>query len=255
MIVELIALFFIALIASFFASFSGGAGLITVPATMFFGLPPAEAIATNRVGWIASMGALLNVKGKLNIGKKIPLLLIIAHVSGAIIGTLILISIPNQDLLFRIIGLLLIAGSFFTYFSPKGTVTKTRKDLSSRAIFACGSLLFGLGIFRGFFGPASGIINRLIIVETLGIDYIQTIALSTYLWAISSLVTAIIVIAAGLFNFVYAIPLALGMLIGFYFGTKYAINKGNEFIKKFFVAIELLSGIYFLLFGIGAIGG
>lgn len=44
----LVVLFFVAILAGFIDSLAGGGGLLTVPALMAAGLPPAQALATNK---------------------------------------------------------------------------------------------------------------------------------------------------------------------------------------------------------------
>ncbi|WP_163505256.1 TSUP family transporter, partial [Escherichia coli] len=45
----LVALFFVAILAGFIDSLAGGGGLLTVPALMAAGMPPAQALATNKL--------------------------------------------------------------------------------------------------------------------------------------------------------------------------------------------------------------
>ncbi len=45
----LVVLFFVAILAGFIDSLAGGGGLLTVPALMAAGLPPAQALATNKL--------------------------------------------------------------------------------------------------------------------------------------------------------------------------------------------------------------
>ena len=45
----LVVLFFTAILAGFIDSLAGGGGLLTVPALMAAGMPPAQALATNKL--------------------------------------------------------------------------------------------------------------------------------------------------------------------------------------------------------------
>ena len=45
----LVVLFFVAIPAGFIDSLAGGGGLLTVPALMAAGMPPAQALATNKL--------------------------------------------------------------------------------------------------------------------------------------------------------------------------------------------------------------
>ncbi len=49
-------LFAVALLAGFIDSIAGGGGLLTVPALLAVGLPPAQALATNKLQSVAICG-------------------------------------------------------------------------------------------------------------------------------------------------------------------------------------------------------
>ena len=86
-------------LAAFIDSVVGGGGLISLPALMFVGLPPASAIATNKLA--ATMGTFTSAiyfirSGKVNfkiVGKLIPLTVI-----GAVAGALVVKFIPPDIL-------------------------------------------------------------------------------------------------------------------------------------------------------------
>jgi len=253
MILEFTVLFVVAFIAMMFASLSGGGSLLTLPALMFFGLPPATAVGTNRFGvLVQTFGRIPNLIGKLNIGLKIPAILIASHTIGGIIGAFVLISIANDELLFKILGLLLVFGAIVTYFSGKGMQAKSKNEIPHGKIAISGFALFFIGIYRGFFGPAAGIFDRLLSVHVIGLDFIQATALGNYYTFFSSVAAFIIFFYAGIIDFWFALPVALGGLIGAYIGTKYLIEKGNEFMKMGFVVLEMLFGLYFIFFGVNA---
>lgn len=86
-------------LAAFIDSVVGGGGLISLPALMFVGLPPASAIATNKLA--ATMGTFTSAiyfirSGKVDfkiVGKLIPLTVI-----GAVAGALVVKFIPPDIL-------------------------------------------------------------------------------------------------------------------------------------------------------------
>ncbi|MCR4335836.1 MAG: TSUP family transporter [archaeon] len=248
MIFEQIAAFFAGLIAMVYATFSGGGALVIVPALLFIGLAPAVAIATNRLAiFVASFGRLPKIMGKLNIGFKVPALMVACHTIGGIIGAMILISI-NPEVLFKIVGVLIILGALLLFFSPKGLKPAQRKDISNKsiALASIGNLV--LGVYRGFFGPGAGTFGRIISTQVLGLDFVQSLSLATYLSLFSSLGSLIVFLYAGIVDFSIGIPLAIGAFIGAFFGTKIAIEKGNVFMKYSFVLLAIIFGGYFLFF-------
>ncbi len=66
-VITVILLIFFGFLGAFLNAIVGGGGLITVPALMFVGLPPASAIATNKLA--ATMGNLTSTLTFLKAGK------------------------------------------------------------------------------------------------------------------------------------------------------------------------------------------
>ncbi|PIN85688.1 MAG: hypothetical protein COV47_00915 [Candidatus Diapherotrites archaeon CG11_big_fil_rev_8_21_14_0_20_37_9] len=234
--------------AMIYATFTGGGALIIVPALIFLGAGPVAAVATNRFGiLIASFGRLPKIYGKLNIGKKIPALIVGAHTIGSAIGAWILLSIP-QDFFYALLGVILIVGAIITYFSKKGSVAVKKHEISKNNVFIATVISLIIGIYRGFFGPGSGTLMRFNLIYFLSLDFVQTLSLATYSSLFSSLSAAAIFLNAGIIDFALGIPLAIGAFAGSFIGTKIAVEKGNEFIKNIFVAFSMILGVYFVFF-------
>ena len=248
MIFEQVTSFVIGIISMFFATFAGGAGLVMVPLLLFLGLVPATAIATNRFAiFISSFGRLTKIQGKLNIGFKIPAIMIILHTLGGIIGALILVSL-EQELLFKLVGILIIFGALLMFFSPKGMVPVNKKDISKKSIVLASIANLIIGVYRGFFGPGAGTFGRIVSTQILGLDFIQSLSLATYLSLFSSFGSVLVFLYSGIIDFSLGVPLALGAMAGSFYGVKIALNKGNGFVKYAFVVMAIIFGVYFLFF-------
>lgn len=246
MIVENILLFLSGLVGHFYGTFSGGGAFLTIPALIFLGLAPQIAIATNRV---ATFGLVLGrfpiMRNKLHIGKKIPAFLILIETIGVYIGASILVSI-DPAILFDLVGVIIILGAVFTYFSHKGLKEKSKKEITKKDVAITSFLLFFLGIYSGFFGPGAGTFGKIIMTNFLGLSFVQTVAFGTYSKMVSTIVAAYVFISAGLVDFNLALILGLGILVGSYFASKLAIEKGNVFVKHAFIFLAIIFGVYFL---------
>lgn len=246
------ALFIAGLVSMVYSTFSGGGALLTLPALIFVGAAPATAVAVNRFAiFIQSLVRFPFLHGKLNLGAKIPAALVLAHTFGAILGAIILVSLESGVAL-PVLGAILIIGALVTMFSPKGIKAAEKKEITIASILASSVCVFATGIYRGFFGPAAGIFNRLIFVNVLRLDFVQSLVLSNYSTILSSLAALIIFFNAGIIDFSLALPLTVGTVIGALIGTKFALEKGNAFMKYAFVALSALAGIYFIFFKVGA---
>ncbi len=147
-------LFFVGLGAGIVDTIAGGGGLITVPALLLAGLPPAMALGTNRLQSIpGELTATIRFMqgGELKL-KKLGVGFLCAAV-GSSIGT-ILIQIIHPTHLRQIIAVFMFVILIYTVFSPKIARISNQPKMSLTLF----NLIFGLliGFYNGFFGPGTG---------------------------------------------------------------------------------------------------
>lgn len=247
MIFEIVILFLSGLISGLYSTFAGGAALLTIPVLVLLGVGAASAVATNRlVVLLMAITRIPFVKGKLGIGVGIPFLIILVHTLGAILGALILVNFEESISLF-VLGLIMVLGGGLTYYSPKAEKTKQREEMTMFSIAISTLCMGAIGVYRGFFGPAAGTLNRLVLLHLLGLNFTQTLTLTTYASLFSSLAALVIFFNAGIINTVYGFPLAIGAILGIIISTKLALAKGESFMKNTFAGISILFGIYFMV--------
>ena len=150
----LVALFGVALIAGFIDAIAGGGGLLTVPALLATGMPPALVLGTNKLQ--SSFGSFSATwfyarKGLLEWAIIWPA--VICTFIGAAIGTLAVQTI-DAAILERLLPFLLMAFACYFYFSPRVSDAESQRRLTPM-LFA---LLVGggVGFYDGFFGPGTG---------------------------------------------------------------------------------------------------
>ncbi|MFY9108220.1 TSUP family transporter, partial [Aliarcobacter butzleri] len=111
-------LFFVAFIAGLIDTIAGGGGLLTIPTLLYVGIPPATALATNKLQ--ATFGsftaAMYFIRKKMVNIKEIKLMLIFTFL-GAILGVFTLLQI-DASILKQVIPILLIIIGFYFLFSP-----------------------------------------------------------------------------------------------------------------------------------------
>ncbi len=111
-------LFAVALLAGFIDSIAGGGGLLTVPALLAVGLPPAQALATNKlqsVGGSFSASLYFIRRGAVNL--KQQKLTIALTLVGSMLGA-ILVQYMRADILRQILPLLVIGIGVY-FYSPQ----------------------------------------------------------------------------------------------------------------------------------------
>jgi len=245
MFLNLVAVFFIGLIAGFVGAVAGGGGLISIPFLIFLGLPPQIAIATSKFGGVGlSFGAIIKFfKEKKIAWKYIPFLIIISLVGGYI-GANILLAIKSE-VLSKVVGIILIL-LLPTLFIKKEiglenkVVTKKRKALGF-------FIYFLIMTFGGFFGGV-GSLAIYTLMFFLGLTIIKANATDVVPWFFMSLFASIIFMLNGIIDYQYGIIIFFGMMVGGYIGARTAIKKGNKWVKLVFAMVIIASAIKILFF-------
>lgn len=243
---ELLLIFFAAMIATTISAMSGGgSSIIAVPIFLSMGivLPMAVAIQSLSGAFWVLPSAFNYLKGR-----KIDwyFLLVFAGIGtvGSIIGALVLTSV-NQRLLTAIVGaMILFLIGFMNYQKNLGLKEEKRSTKKKSLAYY---FSFPMGFYEGFFGSGNGIFFTLVTTYTRGFDFID--ALGHYYAVAFPWVTvgALVLILKGYFNLSLMVPAVLGSLVGGYFGSRYARLKGNRFIKIAFTIVGILLGFKLLL--------
>lgn len=153
-----VILFFVAMIAGFIDSIAGGGGLIGLPALLSVGLPPAQALATNKLQSIGgSFSASLYFIRQKAVDLKGQRWTILLTFIGAMIGA-ILIQHIQADILRAVLPVLVIAIGLYFLFSPKVGELERQQRLTVWPFAFC--IGFCIGFYDGFFGPGAGSFSR-----------------------------------------------------------------------------------------------
>jgi len=113
-----------------------------------------------------------------------------------------------------------------------------------------GVLLVGLvaGILSGLFGIGGGVIIVPALVMMFGLS--QQTAQGTTLAMLSipvSLVAALNYTKAGMVSWKFAVILAIGFVIGGFFGSKFAVGIDGAVMKKMFAILMIILAVKMLL--------
>ncbi|MGG2067447.1 MULTISPECIES: TSUP family transporter [unclassified Bacillus (in: firmicutes)] len=226
-------------LASFIDSVVGGGGLISLPALMFIGLPPASAIATNKLA--ATMGSFTSTvyfirSKKVDfriVGKLIPFTIV-----GAVAGAFIVKYIPPAVLRPLVLVLLVLIAIYIILKKDWGSVSTYKKMTKGKTLLFYFVILM-LGFYDGFFGPGTG--SFLIFAFLLiGLDFIGAAASGRILNFVSNIVSLITFLFLGAIQFKYGLIMGLSMVAGAYFGSRFAVQKGVGYIRILFLAVTIL---------------
>lgn len=237
----LLLLFAIAALAGFIDSIAGGGGLLTVPALLAVGLPPASALATNKLqscggSFSASLYFIRQKMVDLNQQKWA----IVAAFVGSAIGTISVMHIQT-DFLKLLLPILTISVGLYFLLSP--TIGESdRKSRFSVLQFALIPAL-GIGFYDGFFGPGAGSFYALAYITLAGFNLTKATAHTKVLNFTSNLAGLLFFIMGGQVVWSIGLVMLVGQFIGARLGAKMVIAKGRKLIRPMLITVSTIMSI------------
>lgn len=226
---------------------AGGGGLITLPALLWAGLPPVQALATNKLQ--GSFGTLSASFWLWRGGLLDPWTLAPAMACGfigAAAGALLAQSL-RPDLLEHLIPFLLIGFALYVLFSPR------MGDQASRA--RLGPLPFALlvgtsvGGYDGFFGPGTGSLCVLALVALRGEPLGRATAHAKALNFSSNLAALLAFMLGGQVLWSLGLAMAVGQFLGAWGGSRLVLRHGARLIRPLLALMSLALSVKLTLNG------
>ena len=244
---EILALLMlIAALAGMVDAIAGGGGLLALPALLWAGLPPVEALATNKLqGSFGTFTASCNFihKGEIDWRRlKGPLAFTFA---GSVAGTLIVQHL-DSGFLNRLVPSLLILFALYFLLSPR----IGDRDAQHRVSHAWFGLLIGfpVGFYDGFFGPGTGTFFAAAFVLLLGYNLRRATAGTKLLNFTSNVASLLFFAMAGKVIWSIGLPMGLAQMAGAWAGSHLVIRHGTRLIKPLLVTVSVLISIKLLWF-------
>lgn len=234
----IISLFFVAIIAGIVDTVAGGGGLITLPMLLFFNIPAATALGTNRLqATIGEFSAIIFFIRKKVLNVNFLLNGIIFTAIGAVIGT-VLVYLINENTLALILPILLLLIAVYSLLSHKVLVdVESCKLLNTKSFLVLSGLI--IGFYNGFFGPGTGSIWILAFVVLLGSTVSQATINAKPLNFIGNLVSLLVFLFLGKVSILIGVIMGLGQILGAFIGSHLVINKGAKIIKPIFIIMVI----------------
>lgn len=244
-----ILLALVALVAGFVDSIAGGGGMITIPALYMAGIPPHEALGTNKFQAVfGSFSAALHFykKGHLDV-KKCVLFALFAFVF-SLCGTLF-VQVVSADFLRKIIPFLLLFFALYFLFSPK-IKQESHKDSTNARVgkIALAFLIGGIGFYDGFFGPGTGSFLMLALISLGGFGIKDALAQAKLYNFATNLASVLVFLAFGHILFAVGVAMAFGQFVGANIGAKLALRYGISIIKPLIVIVCVAMCVKLLFF-------
>ncbi|MEO6113960.1 MAG: TSUP family transporter [Sphingomicrobium sp.] len=225
-----------AVLTGFIDAIDGGGGLIMMPALLFAGVPPVNALATNKLqSMFGTATACFNYGRKGLIEWRSNWLTIALVFFGASAGVMLVQSIDPRALAL-IIPLLLIAVALYVIASPRMSDEDHRPRIGPRAYAPVGA---AIGAYDGFFGPGTGSFFTATLVGLRGMGLTRATAL-TKLFNLTSNIAAVLMFAiGGQMYWLLGACMAAGAMTGGWIGSHTAMRFGARLIRPLLVTLSL----------------
>ena len=227
-------------LAAFFAgtidAMAGGGGLISIPALLAAGVPPVQAIATNKVqSSFGTASAVLTFARQGRIDFRRFLWPAVAAFAGSVGGALTL-QVVDPSFLMGLVPVLLVATAAYFLFGPRASETDTRARLGHAALV---TIAFAIGFYDGFFGPGTGSFMATALVALFGMGLISATAHTKLLNLASNLAALATLMVGGYVLWKVGLVMAVASVAGGQLGARLAVRVGGRAIRPLLVVMSL----------------
>jgi uncharacterized membrane protein YfcA len=225
-----------AVLTGFIDAIAGGGGLIMMPALLSAGLPPINALATNKLQSVFGTSvACTNYARKGLVDWRANLLTVVLVFAGASVGVIVVQTIDTKALSL-LIPLLLMAVALYVLVSPRMSDDDAHQRISARGYAPIGGII---GAYDGFFGPGTGSFFTATLVGLRGLGLTRATAL-TKLFNLTSNVASVLFFAIGGKMFwLLGLCMAAGAMLGGWIGSHTAMRFGARLIRPLLVLLSL----------------
>ena len=162
-------------------------------------------------------------------------------------GTSIVESISEQYL-YLFLGIISILIATYSFIKSDLGLSSGNNELNLMHKIRFFIFIFLLGILNGSISSGTGLLVTMLLIKTLGMDFLRAISLTFLTVGIFwNFTGAIFLIKIGTVPFSILILLIIGSFIGGYLGAHLSKLKGNKLIKKTFITVCLLVGFSLLI--------
>lgn len=233
----LLLLFLVALIAGCIDTLAGGGGLIVLPALILAGLPPLQALGTNKLQ--GSMGTftatLMMLKHRRVRWSKVRRIMLTAF-AGAATGSIAVQFIDPGFLRFVIPIVLVFIGIYFL-FAGKLLETHTQARVSEATYR--NAIVPAIGGYDGMFGPGTGSFFALSGVALQGRSLLDATAIAKTLNFATNIASLCVFLVAGQIAWAAGLVMMAGQAAGAWIGSHILFRINPQYLRIAIVVICL----------------
>lgn len=229
----------------------GSGSLVTFPALLAFGVPPVTANVSNNLGLIpGGFSGTWGYRRELRAGLGRLRRLAPATASGAVIGSLLLIWLPQRY--FRaVVPVLIVVGLVLVVLGPRLQARMRQREPAGGPVERGGLLwagVFAAGVYGGYFGAAQGVI-LMGLLSSLTLDPLQRLnAVKNGLGTVANLVAGLVFLLAARSHIDWAVAgvIAVGTLTGGFLGAHLGRRLPPAVLRVVIVVVGVVALVRFV---------
>lgn len=224
---------------------AGGGGLLSLPALLWVGLPPVDALATNKAqGVFGTFTASVHFVRQGAVDLRRMTMAIACTFFGATAGALAVQQL-DAGVLESLVPLLLIGFALYFWLTPGVGITDTECRLTDPKF----ALLIGtsLGFYDGFFGPGTGTFFAAAFVLLLGFNLTRATAGTKVLNFTSNIASLLLFALAGNVHWPLGIAMGVSQIAGASLGARLVTRYGPVLVRPILVVVSIVISISLLL--------
>ena len=237
------------LLAGFVDAIGGGGGLISLPAYLLAGLPPHQAIATNKLS--STCGTALTTyrfarQGLIRWAMALPC--IAAGVSGAFAGAKLSLLV-DSDILTRVLYVVLPVTAILVL--RKNTLRENTEPIENRkkTILIAAAISLGVGVYDGFYGPGTGTFLIILFSMLAKLDVRASNGLCKAVNLTTNATSLIVFLRGGQVLIALGLTAAACNMLGNWLGSGMALKSGVRITRPIILLVLLLlllrvAGVY-----------
>lgn len=225
----LIFLFVIAVVAGLIDTLAGGGGLIALPALILCGIPPLQALGTNKLqGSMGTATATLMMLRKKRVHWNEVKPQMLAAFIGSTLGTVAVQFIHTEVLGFVIPAVLIFIAIYFL-ISPAPSQVDSRPKMSKERYQRV--VVPVIGWYDGMFGPGTGSFFALAGVSLQGFGLINATAVAKTLNFATNIAALIVFVLAGKIVWIAGLLMMTGQMLGAWAGSHVLFSINPKYLR------------------------
>lgn len=233
----LLLLFLVALLAGCVDTLAGGGGLIVLPALILAGLPPLQALGTNKLqGSMGTFTATLMMLRHRRVQWSAVKFLMLTAFIGAASGSFVVQFVDPGFLRFVIPVVLVVIGVYFLFAGKlleAGTKARVSPEQYRNAVVPL------IGCYDGMFGPGTGSFFALSGVALQGRNLLDATAVAKTLNFATNIASLLVFLVAGQIVWVAGLVMMAGQAAGAWVGSHILFRINPQYLRAVIVLICL----------------